>query len=207
MIYMRVRNIQTPKTKSNISFPGSVVAICFYDTVFGFECDSWRKTFRKFVIKGFLCKFLGDPKTRLSSFEGFRWLFCSIFIFGIRLLYNLVVMVEGEVEKQKKNGEKDQKQGRRKRWKWNYAAIGAVLVVLFGMAITSIYSQHQKSCPCSQVLIFSLLFFFLENFPFMNIFFFSFLACFRLFAIFQIAHFWAIGVKILVGNETKNKIK
>lgn len=59
-------------------------------------------------------------------------------------------MVEGEVGKQKKNGEKDQMQGRRKRWKWNSAAVGAVLVVLFGMAITSMYSQRQKFCPCSQ---------------------------------------------------------
>ncbi|KAI5662157.1 hypothetical protein M9H77_21480 [Catharanthus roseus] len=54
------------------------------------------------------------------------------------------------VEDEKSTQQKDQRQGKGKKWKWSSAAIGAVFVLLLGMTIASFLSQNFNSCPCSQ---------------------------------------------------------
>ena len=55
-------------------------------------------------------------------------------------------MVEAEVIMKKKN---EEERGGKRRWGW--AAIGAVLMVLVAISITSKYTNNPNSCQCAQV--------------------------------------------------------
>lgn len=70
-------------------------------------------------------------------------------------MLSVIVMVEAKAVVDDTKIGKKSKEGKRgiRRWAW----VGALVVLMMAIAITSKHAQNHKSCQCSQVLLFLLI--------------------------------------------------